>query len=43
MRAGKNNFAEPALYGAILGLLLGWRLWRAWRSRHSRHSRLTAG
>ncbi|WP_271008331.1 sulfite oxidase heme-binding subunit YedZ [Paucibacter sp. B51] len=32
MRAGKNNFAEPALYGAILGLLLGWRLWRAWRS-----------
>ncbi|MCZ8074619.1 MAG: sulfoxide reductase heme-binding subunit YedZ [Paucibacter sp.] len=43
MRAGKNNFAEPALYGAILGLLLGWRLWRAWRSRHSRHTRRTAG
>lgn len=36
MRAGKNNFAEPALYGAILGLLLGWRLWRAWRSHHNR-------
>lgn len=33
MRAGKNNFAEPALYGAILGLLLGWRLWRAWERR----------
>lgn len=26
MRAGKNNFAEPAIYGAILALLLGWRL-----------------
>ncbi len=36
MRAGKNNFAEPALYGAILGLLLGWRLWRAWQGRLSR-------
>lgn len=33
MRAGKNNFAEPALYGAILGLLLGWRLSRAWERR----------
>lgn len=28
MRAGKNNFAEPAVYGAILAVLLGWRLWR---------------
>lgn len=28
MRSGKNDFAEPALYGAILGALLGWRLWR---------------
>jgi len=26
MRAGKNNFAEVAVYGAILALLLGWRL-----------------
>ena len=25
MRAGKNNFGEPAIYGAILALLLGWR------------------
>jgi sulfoxide reductase heme-binding subunit YedZ len=25
MRAGKNNFAEPAVYGVVLALLLGWR------------------
>lgn len=25
MRAGKNDFAEVAVYAAILGLLLGWR------------------
>ena len=28
MRAGKNNFAEVAVYAAILGALLGWRLLR---------------
>lgn len=28
MRAGKNNFAEPAVYGGILTVLLGWRLWK---------------
>ncbi len=27
MRAGKHNFAEPAVYGAILAVLLGWRVW----------------
>lgn len=27
MRAGKNDFAEVALYAAILGVLLGWRVW----------------
>jgi methionine sulfoxide reductase heme-binding subunit len=26
MRAGKNDFAEVAVYAAILGTLLGWRL-----------------
>ena len=26
MRAGKNNFAEVAVYAAIIGVLLGWRL-----------------
>jgi len=28
MRAGKNDFAEVAVYGAIVGVLLGWRLLR---------------
>ena len=26
MRAGKQNFGEPAVYGLILAVLLGWRL-----------------
>lgn len=33
MRAAKNNFGEPAVYAAIVGLLLGWRLVQHWRSR----------
>jgi methionine sulfoxide reductase heme-binding subunit len=33
MRAGKSNFVEPAVYGAILALLLGWRLVRKLRRR----------
>lgn len=28
MRAGKHNFAEPAVYGVLLAGLLGWRLWK---------------
>ena len=28
MRAGKNDFAEVAVYAAIVAALLGWRLWR---------------
>ena len=28
MRSGKNDFAEVAVYAAILGVLLLWRLWR---------------
>jgi sulfoxide reductase heme-binding subunit YedZ len=31
MRAGKHNFAEVAVYAAILGALLGWRLLRVLR------------
>lgn len=27
MRAGKNNFGEVAVYGAIIAALLGWRVW----------------
>ncbi|HEY4079985.1 MAG TPA: protein-methionine-sulfoxide reductase heme-binding subunit MsrQ [Burkholderiaceae bacterium] len=26
MRAGKHNFAEPAVYGTLLAVLLGWRV-----------------
>lgn len=34
MRAGKNDFAEVAVYAAIVGLLLAWRIVRAvWRVR----------
>ena len=29
MRAGKNNFAEVFVYGAIIGALLLWRVWYA--------------
>ena len=32
MRAAKNNFAEVAVYGAIVAVLLGWRV-RAWLRR----------
>ena len=28
MRAGKNDFAEVAVYAAIVATLLGWRAWR---------------
>lgn len=28
MRAGKNDFAEVAVYALVVGVLLGWRLWR---------------
>ena len=31
MRAGKLNFGEPTVYGAITAILLGWRLYRRWR------------
>jgi len=33
MRAGKNDFNEVAVYAAILGLLLGWRVWHWARRR----------
>jgi sulfoxide reductase heme-binding subunit YedZ len=33
MRAGKNDFAEVSVYGAILCVLLGWRLARFFRRK----------
>jgi len=38
MRAGKRNFAEVAVYAAILGSLLGWRLRRTYRARATAQS-----
>ena len=35
MRAGKNNFAEPILFGSIVGLLLLLRLWWALSQRRA--------
>lgn len=34
MRAAKNNFAEVAVYAAVLGVLLGWRVWKALAPRY---------
>lgn len=33
MRSGKNDFNEVAVYAAVLGALLGWRVWRRYRRR----------
>jgi methionine sulfoxide reductase heme-binding subunit len=33
MRAGKNNFAEVAVYGTVLAVLLGWRVWHRVNAR----------
>ena len=35
MRAAKNNFAEVAIYAAIVAVLLGWRVGYAWVARRS--------
>lgn len=36
MRSAKNDFAEVAVYAAVIALLLGWRLWKARPSRPAR-------
>ncbi|KQV86943.1 sulfite oxidase heme-binding subunit YedZ [Pelomonas sp. Root1237] len=36
MRAGKHNFAEPAVYGVILAALLGWRLFKRLNTKKAR-------
>ena len=35
MRAGKHNFAEVAVYAAIIGTLLAWRVIRLWQERRA--------
>ena len=42
MRAGKQDFAEVAVYAAMLGGLLGWRAWRRW-ARHRAPPQVSAG
>jgi len=42
MRAGKNNFAEVAVYAAILAVLLGWRVKEFLRKRRIAPSRPVA-
>ncbi len=32
MRSAKNNFAEVAVYAAIVAILLGWRVWQRMRT-----------
>lgn len=36
MRAAKHNFAEVAVYAAIVGVLLGWRVWTRLRPPQAR-------
>jgi sulfoxide reductase heme-binding subunit YedZ len=36
MRAGKNDFAEVAVYAGVLSVLLGWRLWHGLAARAHR-------
>ena len=36
MRSGKHNYAEVAVYAAIIGSLLGWRLWRRFKPAPAR-------
>ncbi|MEY2953451.1 MAG: hypothetical protein RLZZ401_1538 [Pseudomonadota bacterium] len=33
MRAGKNNFAEVAVYAVIIAVLLGWRIVNFWKKK----------
>ena len=35
MRAAKNNFAEVAVYAAVIAMLLGWRVRAAWATRRA--------
>jgi methionine sulfoxide reductase heme-binding subunit len=39
MRAGKRNFAEVAVYAAIIFTLLGWRVWKWLQTRKTTASR----
>ena len=42
MRAGKNNFAEVAVYAAIIALLLGWRVAQYLKKKKAAGARVAA-
>jgi sulfoxide reductase heme-binding subunit YedZ len=42
LKAGKNNFFEPAIYGLVVAVLLGARLWWRWRSAYAGRRRSSA-
>ncbi len=42
MRAGKNDFAEPVVYIAIIGVLMAWRLWYRWQEPRAPRARPAA-
>jgi methionine sulfoxide reductase heme-binding subunit len=42
MRAGKRNFGEVAIYAAIIGVLLGWRVWKQVQARRTPASVVTS-
>ena len=41
-KAGKNDLAEPAIYAAVVALLLGARLWWSWRRAYCGRRRSSA-
>ena len=41
-KAGKHDLDEPALYAAVVALLLGARLWWRWRRSYSGRRRSSA-
>jgi sulfoxide reductase heme-binding subunit YedZ len=43
MRAGKHNFAEVAVYGAIVAALLGWRLWQYLKKKRPKPAAVMRG
>ncbi|MBC7376281.1 MAG: sulfoxide reductase heme-binding subunit YedZ [Burkholderiaceae bacterium] len=43
MRAGKHNFAEVAVYGAIVAALLGWRVWQYLKKKRPKPAAVMRG
>ncbi|CAN5686215.1 protein-methionine-sulfoxide reductase heme-binding subunit MsrQ [soil metagenome] len=43
MRAGKHNFAEVAVYGAIVAVLLGWRVWQYLMKKRAKPAAMMRG